>query len=384
MKNRYLLLSLLFLSQQLYTQDLSDLSFGTDSTLDIITWNMEWFPSNGQSTVDSFIVAIEALDADVIAVQEIDDGDMFQQMLDSLDGYDGYFIESDYLELGYIYKVNDSNIIMDSIYQIFDTPSYSREFPRRPLVMELTANGSTIYIINNHFKCCGNGYMDLSDEWDEETRRYDACNLLDQYIYTYHPDDKVIITGDLNDLIQESGSNVFEVFIEDSANYFMSDMVIAEGSQQYWSYPNWPSHLDHFIITSEFENDINDPAYNIETLLIEDYLANGFSEYESNMSDHRPVAIQFPFTPLALDIADELAYYDLSISLYPNPAHDVVFISTDETIDQLKVYDQLGNVVMVKDKSISKTISLSGLSSGLYIVEFRKNKAILRKKLIIQ
>jgi hypothetical protein len=273
---------------------------------------------------------------------------------------------------------------MISIEQLFNTPSYSREFPRRPLQMEISSNGSSIYIINNHFKCCGNGYMDLSDEWDEETRRYDACNLLDQYIYTYHPDDKVIITGDLNDLIQEPGSNVFEVFIEDSANYFMSDMEIAEGSQQYWSYPSWPSHLDHFIITNEFENYISDPAYSIETLLIEDYLDNGFSEYESNMSDHRPVAIQFPFTPLALGISDKLAYQDLSISLYPNPASDVVFITSDETIDQLRIYDQLGNVIIVKDNNISKTINLSGLSSGIYILEFKIKNDLLRKKLIKQ
>ena len=383
MNKSYLVLILLLLSQQVYTQNLSDLSFGTDSTLDVITWNMEWFPTNGQSSVDSFIVAIEALDADVIAVQEIYDGDFFQEMLDSLTDYDGYYIDSEYLELGFIYKNNEANFSVESIDQLFDSPSYSREFPRRPLQLELNMNGSTVFIINNHFKCCGDGYMDLSDPWDEETRRYDACVLLDQYISTFHSESKVIITGDLNDLIQESGSNVFEVFIEDSANYFMSDMQIAEGSQQYWSYPNWPSHLDHFIITNEFENDINDPAYHIETLLIEDYLANGFSAYENNMSDHRPVAIQFPAASLINGIADNALNDDISFFLYPNPARDVITISSNETFDQLRIFDQLGNLIVTKDR-IQKTINIANLNSGLYIFEFSVNNKLIRKRLIVQ
>lgn len=383
MNKSYLVLILLLLSQQVYTQNLSDLSFGTDSTLDVVTWNMEWFPTNGQSSVDSFIVAIEALDADVIAVQEIYDGDFFQEMLDSLTDYDGYYIDSEYLELGFIYKNNEANFSVESIDQLFDSPSYSREFPRRPLQLELNMNGSTVFIINNHFKCCGDGYMDLSDPWDEETRRYDACVLLDQYISTFHSESKVIITGDLNDLIQESGSNVFEVFIEDSANYFMSDMQIAEGSQQYWSYPNWPSHLDHFIITNEFENDINDPAYHIETLLIEDYLANGFSAYENNMSDHRPVAIQFPAASLINGIADNALNDDISFFLYPNPARDVITISSNETFDQLRIFDQLGNLIVTKDR-IQKTINIANLNSGLYIFEFSVNNKLIRKRLIVQ
>jgi len=383
MKKSYLVLALLLFSQKVFTQNLNDLSFGTDSTLDVITWNMEWFPTNGQSSIDSFIVAIEALDPDIIAVQEIYDGTFFQQMLDSLTDYDGYYIDSDYLELGFIYKVNDANFTVESIDELFDTPLYSREFPRRPLQLELNIYGSPVFIINNHLKCCGDGYLDLSDEWDEETRRYDACILIDQYVSTYHTDAKVIITGDFNDLIQESGSNVFEVFIEDSTHYFMSDMEIAEGPQQYWSYPNWPSHLDHFIITNEFENYINDPTYQVTTLLIDDYFANGFSAYENNMSDHRPVAIQFPFIALVNGIDDLPKNKDLSVSLFPNPVCDVLTIATNETFEQLRIYDQLGSLIAVKDH-IEKTINVADLSSGLYIFEFRRNHDVIRKRVIVQ
>ena len=37
-----------FLAATLVAQDLEDLSFGDDNSLDIATWNIEWFPKNNQ------------------------------------------------------------------------------------------------------------------------------------------------------------------------------------------------------------------------------------------------------------------------------------------------------------------------------------------------
>ncbi len=34
----------LFLSFQLYGQDLAEINFGTDATFEVVTWNIEWFP----------------------------------------------------------------------------------------------------------------------------------------------------------------------------------------------------------------------------------------------------------------------------------------------------------------------------------------------------
>lgn len=54
------------------SQDLGELSFGTDSALEVLTWNMEWFPKSGILAVDSVAKVIESLDADIIGIQEID------------------------------------------------------------------------------------------------------------------------------------------------------------------------------------------------------------------------------------------------------------------------------------------------------------------------
>ena len=117
-------------------QNLDNLSFGTDSTLDIITWNIEWFPKNGQSTIDSAAQIIESLDADILALQEIDDTLLFQQMVNTLPEYDTYYQSSYYAGLAFIYK--NSTVQINSIYEIYTTAPYWDYFPR-------FANGNGIY-----------------------------------------------------------------------------------------------------------------------------------------------------------------------------------------------------------------------------------------------
>ena len=52
-----------------FSQDFDELYFGTDDALDIMTWNIEWFPKNGQITINYVKQIIEALDIDVLAIQ---------------------------------------------------------------------------------------------------------------------------------------------------------------------------------------------------------------------------------------------------------------------------------------------------------------------------
>ena len=278
------------------------LEFGTDQTLDIITWNIEHFPKANQITVDYLTQLILVLDAEVYALQEIESESYFDtlivqiNMLDTENTWSGYRAStaSYSVNLAYIYKTNVIQI--NDIYEIYASYNYSREFPRRPLMMEMQWNGTDVYIINNHLKAMGDGYLDLGDEWDEETRRFDACNLLDEYISQNLPDENVIVLGDLNDELTDSPSNnVFVSFLNETDEYDFTDMEIAEGSSVYWSYPSWPSHLDHILITNELFDEFILEDSDIQTLRIDVLLDGGWSEYDNNISDHRPVGLKLAF-----------------------------------------------------------------------------------------
>ena len=69
-------------------------------------------------------------------------------------------------------------------------------------------------MINNHFKCCGDGELDLNDTSDEEYRRLISNQLLEEYVNDTYPNKRVIILGDLNDsLTDDEEDNVFWKFL---------------------------------------------------------------------------------------------------------------------------------------------------------------------------
>jgi endonuclease/exonuclease/phosphatase family metal-dependent hydrolase len=275
------------------------LNFGTDQTFEIVTLNIEHFPKNLSVTVEYAAQIIRGLNADIYALQEIESNTYFEAIIEMLNNNDPLNTWSGYratsasysVNLAYIYKTNIIEI--SDIYEIYASYDYSREFPRRPLMMEMQWNGTDIYIINNHLKAMGDGYLDLGYEWDEETRRFDACNLLDEYISQNLPDENVIVLGDMNDELTDSQSNnVFIAFLNEVDEYDFTDMEIAEGSSVYWSYPSWPSHLDHILITNELFDEFILEDSNIQTLMIDVFLDGGWSEYDNNISDHRPVGFK--------------------------------------------------------------------------------------------
>ena len=286
------LFSIIFFSFNLMFsfQDLENLSFGSEESLDIATWNIEWFPKNDQLTIDYVSQILQQLELDILAIQELDNKSMFDQMVEGLDYYVGYYESEWFAGLAYIY--NPQVIEINNIYEIYTTSQYWSAFPRSPMVMDMNFMGENYFLINNHFKCCGDGYLDMFDESDEEKRRYNAINLLKDYIDTNLTNKKVIVLGDLNDDIAESNqNNVFINILNDIDNYSFADYEIANSDASSWSFPNWPSHLDHILVTNELFYNLNNS--NILTIKIDEYLEGGWNEYDYNISDHRPVAISF-------------------------------------------------------------------------------------------
>ena len=102
---RYLFYIFLFIIVGCSTEDSESgqndydiIDFGSDQTLDLITWNLEWFPKhdNTISYVSDFILA---LSPDIIALQEISDQYSFDSLIESLgEGWVGYRDNTDYQE----------------------------------------------------------------------------------------------------------------------------------------------------------------------------------------------------------------------------------------------------------------------------------------------
>jgi len=278
------------------THTITELNFGTESTFDIITWNLEWFPKTSQ-TVTRVAEILYALKPDIVGLQEIIDLNALNQIVDQLNQYDetndwvAYFAgatNSSWQELAFI--VNKKSVSITQMpFEIYQNDGMA--FPRSPYVIQVQVDEKEWIIINNHLKCCGDGTIE-SNTWDEEYRRQQASILLESYIKENWSTEPVILIGDYNDEIDDPESNnVFWNFISQPGLYKFTDMEIANGPSSGYSYPTWPSHIDHILITNEVFDIFNANGSGIGTIKIDDVLEGGWNEYDTYISDHRPVGL---------------------------------------------------------------------------------------------
>ncbi len=80
----------------------------------------------------------------------------------------------------------------------------------------------------------------------------------------------------------------------------------------------------------------------------------------------------------------EVVQEDL-FSFSPNPASGQIQIKSDEVIDELMIHDITGKILVMKNKpSSNETVDVSGLTSGLYIIQIRVGHKISVEKLSIK
>jgi endonuclease/exonuclease/phosphatase family metal-dependent hydrolase len=252
---------------------------GTDNGLEIMSFNIERFPKQGVLTVDAAARLIKAADPDIVVLQELTSEASFNSLLNRLPGWSGqyYLINNDDWNLAYLFKDSEISWNVMSVKLLFTSDFYA--FPRPPMEVGIThkPTGMTAYLLNLHLKASG-GTENID-------RRRDAAEKLHNYIVTQRDNDPVILIGDWNNEItpEPSSSHPFYVFISRPESYRFTDMNIATGTSLWWSYPSWPSHIDHILVTNELFSRVDTTiTYKPEPC---------YPSYATTISDHRPVGL---------------------------------------------------------------------------------------------
>lgn len=253
---------------------------GTAEALDIISFNIEGFPKAGYTSVTALSALIMAINPDIVALQEVASEADFERMVKLMPGWTGIFypINNDDWNLAYLLKDSEITLIPESVRTLFENDFQS--FPRPPfeIIVRHKPSDSELLLINLHLKCCGGQ--------DNESSRRSASQQLKAYIDEQRNDVAVVMLGDFNDEITSSSAseNPFLNFIEDASDYAFADMAIAKGSQLWWSYPSWPSHIDHILVTDELFTRID------TTIVLK--VSPCYPDYGEVLSDHRPIGIK--------------------------------------------------------------------------------------------
>jgi len=343
---------------------------GTDSSIDICTWNIEHYPKDSQSE-DKVKGIILDSKIDVFALQEIaDDAGQFSSLLQKLgDGYEGYIynpkVDSDSKwdqNIAFIYKKDEISIVTPA-HEISEFKSEKSAFPRTPIEIVLQyKSGLEFVIINIHLKCCDGS----------EARRQDASEQLKKYIddnYTAS-NTKVILLGDMNDRIDsKETNNVFSNFIDD-ANYVFTDTKVSEESTNGSGWAN----IDHILI--------NKPLFEANDKDASKLDATDFDfNYDTHVSDHFPVWVNLNPELLSNDVN---YIYKSKLNIYPNPSsNNSINIELPDNVKYgtLSIIDSSGKV-MLSIEINTETVDVSSLSKGNYIVTLKSNNSLFTGKFV--
>jgi hypothetical protein len=173
-----------------------------------------------------------------------------------------------------------------------------------------------------------------------------------QFVYDYNYNLKIYR------FFNPTDSSDWQLYIEHDYHYDYNYTISECYFPIYGSYPEeYISHMDNKPTDYAILN-VNDGEIYEEDMIIYYYsnLISGVSDQKTN-----------------------------EIAVYPNPTNGKLFVlnNTGVKLNKIRIYNQLGQLVISKDKT-ANYIDLSSLNKGSYIAVFYSGNKIIRKKIILE
>lgn len=302
-----------------YTDPADDYPLSADETLDVVAWNIEWFgdesnaPAADDVQKDSVKAILLDMEADIIAVEEITDTVLFEQMIDEMSGYD--YILSDKVSypddddasqrVGFIYNTNTVQPIsfkglLASIHPYYNggDASYLTDYPadesrfyasgRLPFMMEagLSINGQqdTMLFIVLHARANSSSDAELR----YEMRKYDV-EVLKDTLDAQYGNEPFVLLGDFNDDLDETVADVsvttssYAAYTADTVGYSFPTLLLSEEGKR--SYVFSENMIDHIVLSNELSDNYLDGTVSVGYTYYD-------ADYAYTTSDHLPVKVR--------------------------------------------------------------------------------------------
>ncbi|HEU4730116.1 MAG TPA: endonuclease/exonuclease/phosphatase family protein [Kofleriaceae bacterium] len=278
---------------------------GTATTLDIASWNLEWFgdPSNGP-TDEALQLAnvrdvIAGTDFDVWGLEEVVSAARFESLVAQLPGYagllandpsvvDGAAFYSDFgdgeQKVGLLYKTSVASVLGATVILTQNDFDFGGR-PPLEVKLRVTLDGATadLIVIVMHPKCCADA--------SSYQRRVNASSALKAYLDATYPTQKVWVIGDWNDDVDTSiftgNPSPYDGFVTDSAGYVVQTKVLSDAGIA--STVSFSETIDHHMNTNEAAASYI--AGSAEVYRVDAFIAR----YGRTTSDHYPVLTRYAF-----------------------------------------------------------------------------------------
>jgi endonuclease/exonuclease/phosphatase family metal-dependent hydrolase len=258
---------------------------GGPDTLDILAWNIENMPKSDR-TVHDVEDLVASMDLDLVMVEEVASVDAWDAIVAALPQHDGVlsphrYTAASYQKLGLLYRADEMTVTGP---ELLFTSSMSA-FPRPPMLVHVTLNdGWTVDVVGVHLKA--------GVAQDDVDRRRDAVEILEQWLRAQVDgggEDEIIVLGDWNATLDADRPDLTEVWppITDAPDRYTIRTAHAAASGA-TSYLPFGTTIDHIVTTAGLADEVGDR----DAIVVP--LANEYSGYEDEVSDHQPVELSFP------------------------------------------------------------------------------------------
>jgi len=227
----------------------------------------------------------------------------------------------------------------------------------------------------NNCTSCANVY----DKWGNLTGSFKDTN---EWSFEPRPE----VKGDVARMIfymavRYEGYESF--FTDDQGNDVYLDLELTETI-----FPNTDKAPLHGVLTTLLEWHRNDPIDSWEENR-NDIIYYNYQNNRNPFIDHPELAEYIwgnktgeTWTNNSLSVGDE----DLiSLTVYPNPASDIIFVSGLTQKTTLEIFDPLGKKILTKLIDTNQNgVSISELASGIYIFKLNDSSNVTIKKIIVK
>lgn len=402
----------LLLATSLWLLSTTSQAQSTDSTLEVVCWNIEWFGSanNGPSQKDqqeaNVAKILKWLNADLYGLVEIVDTMRFRRVVDSM-GRDVFdYVISPYCtqvtqpsgnawltgqKLAFIYRKSIfSNVTTRGLMRNSATANTNWASGRFPFMLsaKVTIKGVSkdMQFIVIHGKAG-------STETDHNRRIGGAMELKDT-LDRYYPTASTFLIGDFNDALNApiyagASTSSYLSFVMDStdADHYKS-ITLPLGVAGQSTMISFPNVIDNHVISNEVT-----PMYIPGSARVVTDVTSVVTDYVTarQTSDHYPVLSRYNLNGNVVTSVPYLSPTAAGIHLWPNPAQEQASLRFDrpQRTLHLNLFDATGQQVWNDSYSLVQPgqliqVPVTGLSSGLYYLSIQTTAYRSYLRLIVQ
>ena len=371
----------------------------SDTTLEVVSWNIEWFgaasasngPANKNLQESNVVRLLRWMNADLYGLVEVVDTMRFRRVVDSL-GRENYgYVISPYCtqatqpsgnawlngqKMAFIYRKSVfSNVSSRGLMRNSATANTNWATGRFPFMLSATVTLEGVSKDMNFIVI----HAKAGSEQSDYQKRLGGAQELKDTLDRYYSNTFNLLIGDYNDALHTSiypgsSSSSYLSFVMDSTDTdHYKSITLPLGLAGQTTMINYPNVIDNHLISNEVA-----PFYIPQSARVVTDVTSQVPDYVTagNTSDHYPVLSRYDLNGSIVTGLPVISLSQAGIRVWPNPVQDRLQLVSERALKQVRitVYDLQGRTIQQFEKGFWQAgewlrVASESWHPGIYFVQ---------------